>query len=153
VRTVFYLRRTLEPDVQLERRFIFYGDRFEIQSKCTPPRSLLTRVFFLRDGNAVNEAGNSAVMDGKGEGEDFGFKGNPQWYAVAGNGYRFACIALTPASGFTYWDSGRRGQIGLGHAGNAWEKRVFIVGPGPADNTFPKGIAEAYRNQSGRSQH
>ena len=83
-------------------------------------------------------------MDGSGDGEDFGFQGTPRWYAVFGPQFRNVCIALTPTRGFVYWDSGSRGQISLDPIPEGVEKRLYLWGPGAADDGFAKAVAQAY---------
>jgi len=144
VRAVFRMAKTLEGGYKLTRRFLFYADRFEVVSACEPRRSLLTRTMYVVDGIAVKGSGGQAVMDGVGDNEDFGFAGQPQWFAAFGPKYRSACFALTRAEGFTYWDSGtHRGQMGLGCPG-ATERRVFLWGPGTDNADFAKEIWNAY---------
>jgi hypothetical protein len=85
-------------------------------------------------------------MDGSGDYEDFGFSGDPSWYAVYSDQYRNGCIALSECSGFTYWDSGSHlGQISLNHNGNGMEKRVYLWGPGATDDSFARAAAQAYQ--------
>ena len=144
VRAVFRMTKMLEGGYKLTRRFFFYADRFDVVSICEPHRSLLTRTMYVVDGIAVKGSGGQAVMDGVGNNEDFGFAGQPQWFAAFGPKYRSACFALTPAAGFTYWDSGpHRGQIGLGSPGTT-ERRVFLWGPGTDNADFAKEIWKAY---------
>jgi len=144
VRAVFRMAKTLEGGYKLTRRFLFYADRFEVVSSCEPHRSLLTRTMYAVDGIAVKGSGGQAVMDGVGDNEDFGFAGQPQWFAAFGPKYRSACFALTPAGGFTYWDSGtHRGQMGLGCPGTT-ERRVFLWGQGTDSTDFAKEIWKAY---------
>lgn len=144
VRAVFRMAKTLEGGYRLSRRFLFYADRFEVVSACEPHRSLLTRTMYAVDGIAVKGSGGQAVMDGKGDNEDFGFAGQPQWFAAFGPTYRSACFALTRAEGFTYWDSGtHRGQMGLGCPGTT-ERRVFLWGQGTDNADFAKEIWNAY---------
>ncbi len=144
VRAVFRMAKTLQGGYKLTRRFLFYADRFEVVSACEPHRSLLTRTMYAVDGIAVKGSGGQAVMDGKGDQEDFGFAGQPQWFAAFGPKYRSACFALTRAEGFTYWDSGtHRGQMGLGCPG-ATERRVFLWGQGTDNADFAKEIWNAY---------
>jgi hypothetical protein len=83
-------------------------------------------------------------MDGSGDGEDFAGQGQPSWYAVFSSQFSNACIALTPCSGFTYWDSGSKGQISLNAGGEFPEKRVYLWGAGAADDGFAKAAAQAY---------
>lgn len=148
VRAVFRMAKTLRGDYKLSRTFLFYGDRCELVSTCLPHRGLLTRTMYAADGTAFNELGGPVVMDGKGDNEDFGFKGNsPQWFAAYAPQYRSACFALTPAAGFTYWDSGAfRGQIGLGTALDT-ERRVYVWGPGTDNVDFARKLWEAYAPQ------
>jgi len=144
VRAVFRVAKTLKGDFLMTRRFVFYADRFEVISTSTPHRGLLTRTMYTVDGIAVNGSGTQVTMDGVGENEDFGFKGSPQWFAAFGPTYRSACFALTPAQGFTYWDSGaHRGQIGLGTAGSV-ERRVFVWGQGADNADFAEKLWQAY---------
>ena len=145
VRAVFRLAKTLKGDFKLTRRFLFYADRFEVQSACTPGRGLLTRAMYAVDGTAANGSGAQVKMDGVGNNEDFGFKGNPQWFAVYGPDYRSACFALTPAAGFTYWDNGaNRGQIGLGNPGGT-ERRVYVWRADGADSPdYAEQLWQAY---------
>lgn len=144
VRAVFRMAKTLEGGYKLTRRFLFYADRFEVVSGCEPHRSLLTRTMYVVDGIAVKGSGGQAVMDGVGDNEDFGFAGQPQWFAAFGPKYRSACFALTHAEGFTYWDSGtHRGQMGLGCPGTT-ERRVFLWGQGTDNADFANEIWKAY---------
>jgi hypothetical protein len=144
VRTVFRMAKTLKGGFKLTRRFFFYADRCEIVSSCTPHRGLLTRTMYTADGTATHELGGEVAMDGVGNNEDFGFKGNPQWFAAYSPKFRSACFALTPAAGFTYWDSGsRRGQIGLGAPAET-ERRVYVWGQGAANADFAKQLWQAY---------
>lgn len=144
VRAVFRMSKTLQGGYKLTRRFLFYVDRFEVISACEPRRSLLTRTMYAVDGIAVKGGGGQAVMDGVGDNEDFGFAGQPQWFAAFGPKYRSACFALTRAEGFTYWDSGtHRGQMGLGCPGTT-ERRVFFWGPGTENADFAEKIWSAY---------
>ncbi len=144
VRSVFSCTKLVENRFRLRRKWLFYADRVEIHSSCTPPLPTLTRAFYARPGTATNATGRRARMDGSGNGEDFGFQGQPAWYAVFSEAYRNACIALTPPSGFVYWDGGLLGQISLDHAGPGMEKRVYIWGPGSPDDAFARNAARAY---------
>jgi hypothetical protein len=144
VRAVFRMSKTLQGGYKLTRRFLFSADRFEVISACQPHRSLLTRTMYAVDGMAVKGSGGQAAMDGAGDNEDFGFAGQPQWFAAFGPKYRSACFALTRAEGFTYWDSGtHRGQMGLGCPGTT-ERRVFLWGPGTENADFAEKIWSAY---------
>jgi len=144
VRAVFECEKALRRPYRVRRRWIFYRDRIEIVSECSPRLGLLTRARYASPGTATNETGRSAEMDGKGEAENFGFQGKPTWYAVFSDAYRSACIALTPSAGFTYWDSGTLGQIGLNHGVKGPERRLYILGPGAKDDGFARAAAEAY---------
>ena len=85
-------------------------------------------------------------MDGKGNYEDFGHKGYPDWYAVYNKLYSNVVIALSKCGGFTYWDSGSNlGQISLNHTGKGTEKRIYIWGPGEGNDTFARESAKAYK--------
>ncbi len=96
------------------------------------------------DGIAVKGSGGQVVMDGVGDNEDFGFTGQPQWFAAFGPKYRSACFALMRAEGFTYWDSGtHRGQMDLGCPGST-ERRVFLWGQGTNNADFAKEVWQAY---------
>jgi hypothetical protein len=150
VRVIFRMAKTLKGDYKLTRRFVFYGDRCEVVSACEPHRGLLTRTMYAVDGIAVNQAGAQAVMDGKGNAEDFGFKGSPQWFAAFGPNYRSACFAITPASSLTYWDGGTfRGQVGLGTASGT-ERRVYVWGAEGAENAdYAKELWQAYAELRG----
>jgi len=143
-RPVFRTSKRLEGGYRLTRRFLFYADRFEVVSACEPHQSLLTPTMYAVDGIAVKGSRGQAVMDGVGDNADFGFAGQPQWFAAFGPKYRSACFALTQAEGFTYWDSGTHcGQMGLGCPG-ATERRVFLWGPGTENADFAKEIWNAY---------
>ncbi len=146
VRAVFRCNKRIDATFGLTRQWRFYGDRFEVLSSCAPAIGCLTRAFYSADAKATNETGNSADMDGQGNGEEFGFKGTPQWYAVFSDTWRNACIALTPSSSFTYWDSGaHRGQIALNTSGTGPERRVYIWGGGAETDAFAAAAAKAYR--------
>lgn len=144
VRSVFSLAKVLKSGHRIARTCVFYGDRFEVHSTSEPRLGILTRAFYLPDATASNETGKSVPMDGAGDGEDFAGHGRPAWYAVFNADFRNACIALTPSSGFTYWDSGTRGQISLNSPPDGVEKRVYLWGPGAADDGFAKAAAQAY---------
>lgn len=143
VRCVFACKKTLSNTHKLTRRWYFYADRFEMHSTCNPKIHTLTRARYVSEGTATNDTGRSVRMDGQGEGEDFGWKGSPTWYAVFSDTYRSACIALTKPTGFTWWDSGVMGQVSLNH-NEGMEKRVYIWGPGARDDGFARKAAEAY---------
>ena len=149
VRAVFRVRKRLVARQLLERRFLFYSDRFEIHSRCTPARTLLTRVFFAAPGTATKQTGGIVPMDGKGNSESFGFLKNdaPDWYAVSAPDYRFVCVALSRHAGLTWWDGGILGQAGIGHLTDVeWEKRLFFVNAeGAKDGSFAVPLAEAAR--------
>ncbi|OGV67286.1 MAG: hypothetical protein A3K19_30195 [Lentisphaerae bacterium RIFOXYB12_FULL_65_16] len=144
VRCVFAATKVLKSAHRVTRTWYFYADRFEVDSAAEPKLGTLTRAFYAQDATASNETGKSVQMDGEGDAEEFGFKGTPTWYAVFNPQFRNACIALTPPSGFTYWDGGARGQISLNAGADAVEKRVYIWGPGAPDDTFAKAAAQAY---------
>jgi hypothetical protein len=144
VRAVYTCTKVLKGAYRLTRRWQFYADRFEVQSQMEPALSVLTRATYASPGTATNETGRSVAMDGQGQAEDFGFQGTPTWYAVYSDAYRSACIALTPPGGFTYWDDGGMGQISLNHGGDGAERRLYILGPGAADDAFARAAAEAY---------
>lgn len=144
VRAVFACSKLIEAGHRLRRRWRFYADRFEVESEVTPPLDTLTRARYAGPGTATNATGRSAQMDGQGNADDFGFQGSPQWYAVFSDRYRNACIALTPAVGFTYWDDGGLGQISLNHGGVGPERRLYLLGPGARDDAFARGAAQAY---------
>jgi hypothetical protein len=144
VRAVFTATKKLASGHRIDRTCLFYADRMEIRTTCEPGLATLTRAFFLRDATAANQTGRSTAMDGKGDGEGFGFQGTPAWYAVFSPEYRCACIALTPTHGFVYWDSGSRGQISLDSEPGSVERRLFLWGPGAGDDGFAKAAAQAY---------
>jgi hypothetical protein len=144
VRSLFTATKVLQSGHRVTRTALFYADRLELHTHSEPALGSLSRTFFLQDATATNETGRSAAMDGKGDGEDFGFQGMPTWYAVFSPRFRCACIALTPTRGFVYWDSGSRGQVSLDPVPGGAEKRLFIWGPGSADDGFAKAAAEAY---------
>ncbi len=92
----------------------------------------------------AKDAANKDDVRGMGNNEDFGFTGQPQWFAAFGPKYRSACFALTRAAGFTYLDSGtHRVQIGLETPGTT-ERRVFLWGRGTDNADFAKEIWKAY---------
>ena len=144
VRAVFSCTKLVAGTYRLTRTWVFYADRFEVHSQSTPVLHTLTRAFYATPGKAVNATGREAQMDGSGDAEEFGFKGTPQWYAILGENYSTACIALTEPAGFVYWDGGRMGQISLSHATADVEKRVYLWGPGRADATFAEAVARSY---------
>ncbi len=144
VRAVFTATKLLKSGHRVQRTCLFYADRFEVQTTCEPRLGTLTRAFYLVDATASNETGKSVPMDGTGDAEEFAGRGTPSWYAVYNGQFRNACIALTPCTGFTWWDSGQRGQISLNAGGDAAEKRVYIWGPGAADDGFAEAAAQAY---------
>jgi hypothetical protein len=144
VRCVFTASKVLKSGHHISRTWYFYADRFEVHSASDPKLGTLTRAFYTQDGTATNESGKRVAMDGAGDGEDFGFNGTPTWYAVFSPQFRNVCIALTKSSGFTYWDSGARGQISLNTGADGVEKRVYIWGPGATDDGFAKAAAQAY---------
>ncbi len=144
VRAVYECTKVLKDTYRLTRRWDFYADRFEVRSRIEPHLNTLTRARYSSPGTAANETGRSAAMDGEGDAEDFGFQGRPGWYAVYSDRYRTACIALTPPSGFTYWDNGGLGQISLNHGGEGAERRLCLLGPGAGDDGFARAAAEAY---------
>ena len=144
VRAAFECSKTLPAGYSLRRRWSFYADRFEVESVVTPALPTLTRTHYAASATVTNATGRSAKMDGQGQAEGFGFQGTPQWYAVFSADYRNAVIALTPATGFTYWDDGGLGQISLDHGGQGPERRVYVWGPGAPDDGFAKAAAQAY---------
>jgi hypothetical protein len=145
VRTVFRCTKRVSDRFVLQREWRFYADRFEVRTSCDPPISALTCAFFTVDAHATHENGGRAEMDGRGEVEGFGFEGTPQWYALFADDWNAACIALSPAAGLVYWDSGSdRGQVSLDTAGGVEERRVFIWGPGAGDDSFARTAAAAY---------
>jgi hypothetical protein len=144
VRSVFTSTKLLKSGHRVTRTCFFYADRFELHSASTPGLGMLTRAFYLLDATASNETGKSVRMDGVGDGEDFAGKGAPAWYAVFNPQFRNACIALTPSNGFTYWDSSSRGQISINAKPDGVEKRLYLWGPGAADDSFAKALAMAY---------
>jgi len=144
VRAVYECTKVLRDTYRLTRRWDFYADRFEVRSRIEPHLNTLTRARYSSPGTATNETGRSAAMDGQGDAEGFGFQGTPGWYAVYSDRYRTACIALTPPSGFTYWDNGGLGQISLNHGGDGAERRLYLLGPGGGDDGFARAAAEAY---------
>lgn len=143
VRAVFTATKVLASGHRVTRTCRFYADRMEVETHCEPRLGSLTRTFFLRDATAVNETGRSAAMDGKGDGEGFGFQGRPSWYAVFSPEFRCVCLALTPPGGFVWWDSGLRGQASIDHAAEGPERRLFVWGPGADDDRFARAIAQA----------
>ncbi|MBT4816117.1 MAG: hypothetical protein HON70_10475, partial [Lentisphaerae bacterium] len=145
VRAVFSCTKLVSERFHLTREWRFYGDRFEVLSSCNPGTGCLTRAFYTEDATATNETGRTVAMDGAGDGEDFGFKGTPQWYALHSDRWNSACIALSRSGGFTYWDSGTNlGQISLNHTGDGTEKRVYIWGAGAENDGFAREAAAAY---------
>jgi hypothetical protein len=144
VRAVFTSTKLLKSGHRVQRTCLFYADRFEVQTSSEPRLGALTRAFYGPDATASNATGRSVRMDGAGDGEDFAGQGQPSWYAVFNDQFRNACIALTPCTGFTWWDSNQRGQISLNPGSEDVEKRVYIWGPGASDDGFAKAAAAAY---------
>jgi hypothetical protein len=144
VRCVFTAVKVLKSGHRITRTWLFYADRFEVQSASEPKLGVLTRAFYLQDATATNETGNRARMDGAGDAEEFGFKGTPTWYAVFNDQFRNACVALTQPGGFTYWDGGARGQISLNAGPDPVERRLYIWGGAATDDSFAKAAAQAY---------
>ncbi|MBN2451638.1 MAG: hypothetical protein JXR77_14715 [Lentisphaeria bacterium] len=145
VRAVFACTKEVIGKYPVTREWRFYGDRMEVRTSAGAPAGCRTRAFYTANATATNANGATAAMDGAGEGEGFGFQGRPQWYALFAETWRNACLALTPSTGFTYWDSGaHRGQISLDTAGEEIEARVYLWGPGAPDDAFARAAAEAY---------
>jgi hypothetical protein len=144
VRAVFTSTKLLKSGHRVQRTCLFYADRFEVQTSSEPRLGALTRAFYGPDATASNATGKRVRMDGAGDGEDFAGQGQPSWYAVFNDQFRNACIALTPCTGFTWWDSNQRGQISLNPGSEDVEKRVYLWGPGAADDGFAKAAAAAY---------
>lgn len=145
VRAVFSCTKIVSDKFRLQRTWLFYGDRFEVHSQCTPPIASLNRAFYTVSARAFNATGLEADMDGSGNAEDFGFKGVPDWYAVSQPRYSNVCIALTQPRGFTYWDGGRMGQIALDNPGQGLEKRVYIWRPAAVSAAEADAWLQAYR--------
>ena len=61
----------------------------------------------------------------------------------SGNWAQAVCLDNT-LIGLNYWDSGSKGQISLNPGAEAVEKRVFLWGPGAADDRFAQAAAQAY---------
>ena len=137
VRTVIAVRKSLHAGVVYEKTYGFYPRRFELSASVNK-RILLSRAYYLQQGQYVDNAGSRAMVDGQGNDEGVvGRNRRPRWYAVYADRWAHSCVALSPFQSLTYWDApGGWGGIGLQCESLEGVRMGYVIHPGAQDAAF-----------------
>lgn len=143
-RTLIAVRKALQAGVVYEKTYAFYPRRFDVTISVNKPIGVLSRAYYAQPGQYVDNAGNRAAVDGKGDDEGvLGKNSRPLWYAVYAERWAHACIGLSGFNGMTYWDTGGSwGGIGLNTSKTDGVRVSYVVHPGAQDASFAE---EDYR--------
>jgi hypothetical protein len=143
VRTVIAVRKTLHAGVVYEKTYRFYPQRFDVSASVNK-RIMLSRAYYLQQGQYVDNAGSRAMVDGQGNDEGVvGRNRQPRWYAVYADRWAHSCVGLSPFESLTYWDApGSWGGIGLNCASIDGVRMSYVIHPGAKDAAFAE---EDYR--------
>lgn len=142
VRTVILVRKALNAGVVYEKTYTFYPRRFDVSISVNKPAGgLYSRAYYLQKGEYVNDQNARATVDGQGDGENVYGRGK-NWYAVCGDGWAHACIALSSFDHIAYWDGGHWGGIGLVTAETKNVRMSYVIQAGKTDASFAEN---AYR--------
>ncbi len=147
VRTVIRVRRNLANGTTVYTKvYAFLADRFEVTCDAQPSVSgAHNRVYYLQGGTYTDSRAKTSLIDGKGDDDDH-ISGPPAaWLALRGNGWAHSVVALEPASGVIFWDSGNMGGLGLGGTA-ARSRQAFCFHPGQTDDTFARQDTERLLN-------
>lgn len=138
VRAVIAVRKALNAGYTYEKTYSFYPRRIDLLASINKPLSLLSRAYYAQSGQFVDNAGATALVDGHGEDEGvLGKNRQPRWYAVYAEHWAHACITLSPASGFSYWDAaGSMGGIGFNAGSRDNVRMSYVIHPGAKDPAF-----------------
>lgn len=137
VRVVVQVKKQLRADYEYTKTYSFYRDHFVVEADINKPISLCSRAYYLRPCQFEDDKGNRAVVDGKGNAEDVsGKNANPRWYACYSDEWAHSCIALSPFSGFTYWDARNWGGIGFGTGATEGIRLAYVIHSGQLDASF-----------------
>jgi hypothetical protein len=98
----------------------------------------LNRAYYGQSGQFADNAGNRAVIDGRGDGEGVAGKNHkPTWYAVFAPRWAHSCVALSSFGNLTYWDSvDHWGGIGLDTGSRENVRMSYVIHPGAGDAAF-----------------
>lgn len=138
VRALVAVRKALKEGYTYEKTYAFYPHRIDVTASINKPLSLLSRAYYVRAGQFIDNAGTKALVDGKGSDEGvLGKNPQPRWYAVYAEGWAHTCVALSPCRGLSYWDAGGLwGGIGLDTGARDGVRMSYVVHPGAADASF-----------------
>jgi len=147
VRTVVSVHRKLKGGTEYEKRYAFYAKHFTVDASVTGATTgCICRAFYTKGGQFEDDKGHRAAIDGKGDAEDVsGANPGVRWYAVYADKWAHSCVALSPASNLTYWDSGAMGGISLDAADAADYRVAYVIHEGRPDASF---AAEDYQQLS-----
>ncbi len=137
-RTLIAVRKRLSAGVVYEKTYAFYPRRFDLVISVNKHSGTLSRAYYVQPGQYVDNAGMSASVDGKGDGEGvLGKNPGPLWYAVYADQWAHSCVGLSPFTGMTYWDTGGAwGGIGLDSPALEGVQMSYVVHPGAKDAGF-----------------
>ncbi len=136
VRTVIRVTKNLVKGYRYTKTYEFYPQYFVVEVSGNKP-TIWSRAFYALEGQYVDDKGNKALMDGKGEAENVaGKNGNPQWYAILGDGWAHSCVALSPFDNISYWDGGNKGQIGFTSGKLTGHRIAYVMHPPQKDAAF-----------------
>ncbi|MCS6860481.1 MAG: hypothetical protein NZT92_09200 [Abditibacteriales bacterium] len=136
VRTVIWVRKALNAGVVYEKTYTFYPRRFDVSVSVNKPAGgLYSRAYYLQRGTYLNDQNARATVDGRGEGENVSGTGK-KWYAVIGDGWAHACLALSSFDHIAYWDGGYWGGIGLVTSALKNVRMSYVIPTESGDETF-----------------
>ena len=135
VRTVIAVGKDLPKGWHYEKTYEFYASHMVVSVEVNKPL-IYTRAFYTFEADYLDDKGNRARIDGKGDGEGIAGKNpNPQWYQVTGEGWANSCVALTRFGNISYWDPGG-GQIGFTTSQEKICRVAYVFHGKPPGKTF-----------------
>jgi len=139
VRAAVSVRMQLAGDMIYEKVYTFYPKRFDLLFKANKSYGLISRAYYVAEGDYEDSVGNKARVDGKGDGEGVAGKcPNPWYYTVSAPDWAHSCVALGKFSNMTYWDAGSWGGIGLSGGGVDGARMSYVIHPARPAGSFGK---------------
>jgi hypothetical protein len=143
VRIVVRVTKSLRGGYEITKTYDFCRDYFTVDMASNKPISVASRAYYLRPCNYVDDKGNTAEVDGRGDAENVSDRNpDPKWYACYSDEWAQSCVALSPFSGLTYWDAGAWGGIGFGTAATEGVRLAYVIHPGQPDASFARADYE-----------
>ena len=97
-----------------DKLYSLYPDHFTVSTHSPERFGTLSRSYYRAECKFLDNKGNTAVIDGRGDAEGISGK-NPsaKWYTTYADGWALSCIAVTPHQNVGYWDGHAMGGVSL----------------------------------------